>query len=90
MSDKLVSPNGAYELDLANDGNLVTYRLADGAVIWSSGGDPNPLPPPTPPVTDMRIVKCELLQPHRQRAAPDLLVLSRRTVAGDAGGVDHS
>jgi hypothetical protein len=56
MTDKLLSPGGLYELNIQNDGNLVTYRRADGAVIWASGGDPSPLPtppaPPAPAVTD--------------------------------------
>lgn len=48
MTDKLVSANGAYELNMQNDGNLVIYRR-DGSPVWASGGDPAPLPPPTPP-----------------------------------------
>jgi hypothetical protein len=51
MADKIISPNGLYELNIQDDGNSVTYRRADGKVIWASGGDQNPLPPspPLPP-----------------------------------------
>lgn len=48
MSDKLVSPGGLYETNIQDDGNLVTYRRADGVPVWASGGDPHPLPPPQP------------------------------------------
>jgi hypothetical protein len=49
VPDKIVSPGGQYELDIQDDGNVVTYRRSDGKVIWASGGDPDPLPPPPPP-----------------------------------------
>lgn len=62
MSDKLVSPNGAYELDLSNSGQVIVYRR-DGSVVKElQGSDPAPLPPkpepsplppsPAPAVTD--------------------------------------
>jgi hypothetical protein len=62
MADKIISPNGLYELNIQDDGNSVCYRRADGKVIWASGGDPNPLPPPpipsVPPIRDLpRIVR---------------------------------
>ena len=61
MTDKLLSPNGLYELNIQDDGNLVTYRRQDGAPIWASGGDPQPFPPPTSPpppvVADQRVVR---------------------------------
>ena len=50
MTDKLVSPNGQYELDLTNEGNLILYRKS-GGVVWAHGPDPFPDPvvPPSPP-----------------------------------------
>ena len=51
MSDKVVSPSGAYEMNLQDDGNLVVYRRtpSGGEPIWASGADPHPLPPPVQP-----------------------------------------
>lgn len=60
MSDKLISPNARYELNIQNEGNLVVYRRADGAVIWASPVDAHPLPdPPAPPAPppDIRLVR---------------------------------
>jgi len=48
MTDKLVSPNGQYELDLSNTGQVIVYRK-DGTVVTElARSDPSPLPVPDP------------------------------------------
>jgi hypothetical protein len=62
--DKLLSPNGRYELDLTNSGQLLLYRRADGTVRVIAPADPSPpvevptpVPPPIPSPVDPRIVR---------------------------------
>jgi len=40
--ESLRSQNGQYQLVMQGDGNLVSRRLSDGAVIWNSATDGNP------------------------------------------------
>jgi len=52
MSDKIISPNGLYELDLTNSGQLLLYRRAEGTVRVIADADPLPpveVPDPLPP-----------------------------------------
>jgi hypothetical protein len=44
---KLVSPNGQYEVNIQDDGNLVVYARG-GRPVWASGADPHPGPDPDP------------------------------------------
>jgi hypothetical protein len=51
MSDKIVSPDKQYELNITNSGQLIVYSKS-GRVIWASNSDPNPEPIiPDPPLS---------------------------------------
>jgi hypothetical protein len=52
MSDKIVSLNGRFVLEIQNDGNPVVHDTRDGSVIWDGQSGkwrtPNPMPVPGP------------------------------------------
>jgi hypothetical protein len=80
--NKLVSDDGRFETNIQGDGNLVTYDLATGKVVWDSmsghwrGVDdvpwvpPDPPKPPIPPIPPRPTIS-QALRPYGARSCQD-------------------